>query len=80
MAKKELKVFPHEQVYKEYYVSFIAGLIGGLSALTFSYVIPLAIKGNWKETFIGFLVYVVGALLTFLVGFSVVEKVFVKDE
>ncbi|MBI2101842.1 hypothetical protein HYT53_04505 [Candidatus Woesearchaeota archaeon] len=80
MAKKEIKVFSYEQVYKEYYVSFIAGLIGGLSALTFSYVIPLAIKGDWKGTFIGFLVYVIGALLTFIVGFSVIKKVFVKDE
>lgn len=77
--KTNYKKYPISETYKDYYISFTAGLMGGLTVLYFGFIIPYLLSKNLMPKLFGFIIYVLIGLLLFWLGWFNIKKKFVKD-
>ena len=77
---KNIKKHLKSDLYKDYYINFTAGLMGGLTVLYFSLIIPYLQSKILLPTSLGFIIYVVIGLSLFAIGWWNIKRKFAKDD
>ena len=77
--KKPLKIFGYEDIAKDYGVSFIAGIMGGITVLVLGLAIKSILNKNIFDAGKWFLFYVIIEIFTFLAGFMMIKKLFINN-
>lgn len=76
--RKNIKKYLKSDLYKDYYINFTAGLMGGLTVLYFSLIIPYLQSKILLPTSLGFIIYVIIGLSLFVIGWWNIKRKFAK--
>ena len=76
--KKQDKKYSESELYKDYYISFTAGLMGGFTVLYFSLILPYLLSKELVPKSFGFIIYVIIGISLFVLGWMNIKRKFAK--
>ncbi len=79
MKKPQPKLLREYKIFKEYTISFVAGIAGGLTVVVLVEIVKAFISQNYKMLILWFIVYAIGCGLIYTGGHFMLLDLFKKE-